>query len=203
MNEVTKREIAGITLSGGQSRRYGTPKALETLDGVPFYNRSIGALQPIVDRQVIVVHPSLEQHIMKPYDVLMITDEHEFAGHGPLAGIYSAMNIVPASHYIVLACDMPLMDTETLQILKAVQFYLSKESCVVPVVKGRIQPLAAIYPAAAKPVIHHLLMNEKRRLVDLLNHLDCIYIKFESKLRSKAFQNVNTPEDYIAIMNSP
>ncbi|WP_257345861.1 molybdenum cofactor guanylyltransferase [Pseudalkalibacillus decolorationis] len=202
MNKVSRNTYTGITLAGGQSRRYGTPKALETLDEEPFYKRSIRSLQPIVDKQILVVHPSLQLQMSQEYKGFMITDEPEFAGHGPLAGIFSAMNQVTTSHYIVLACDMPLMDTETLQLLKAVQPFALEESCIVPVVEGRTQPLAAIYPASAKRVIYHLLTSEKRRLTDLLNHLSCMYIRFESPRRISAFQNVNTPKDYLQITKS-
>jgi molybdopterin-guanine dinucleotide biosynthesis protein A len=46
-----------------------------------------------------------------------INDSQEFSGHGPLAGILSAMKQYPDADWLVVACDLPFITGETIQTL--------------------------------------------------------------------------------------
>ncbi|WP_261129466.1 molybdenum cofactor guanylyltransferase [Bacillus sp. Marseille-Q3570] len=191
-----KSSFAGIVLAGGESRRYGTPKALEEIEGRPFYKIALEILQPLVDHIVMVAHPSLQSSIDEQEGVTVILDDPEFRGQGPLAGIYSGMNAYEATNYLVLACDMPLMKQQVFHQLVSLHFLLKNDCSIVPVTRNRLQPLAALYPAAVKPVLFDLLISEKRRLTDLLQRVECAYISYDSPEMTRCFRNINTPADY-------
>ena len=46
-----------------------------------------------------------------------INDDSNFSGIGPLGGILSAMKAYPGVSWIVMACDLPFVNPETLQTL--------------------------------------------------------------------------------------
>ncbi|MGP4080876.1 molybdenum cofactor guanylyltransferase [Pseudalkalibacillus sp. R45] len=191
-----KPSYAGIVLAGGESRRYGTPKALEEIEGRPFYKIALDLLQPLVDHIVVVAHPSLRSSIDEQEGLTVITDDPEFRGEGPLAGIYSGMNAYEAAYYLVLACDMPLMKQQVFRQLISIHFLFKTDCSIVPDTRNRVQPLTALYPAAVKPVLFNLLKNERRRLTDLLNRVECAYISYNSDEMARCFRNINTPADY-------
>ncbi|WP_221565574.1 molybdenum cofactor guanylyltransferase [Alkalihalobacillus sp. TS-13] len=188
--------FAGIVLAGGESRRYGTAKALEEIEGRPFYKIALEILQPLVEHIVVVAHPSLQSSIDEQEDVTVIMDDPEFRGEGPLAGIYSGMKAYEAAYYLVLACDMPLMKQQVYRQLISLHFLLKTDCSIVPGTRNRVQPLAALYPSAVKPVLFDLLKNERRRLTDLLSRLECAYISYHSHEMTRCFRNINTPADY-------
>ncbi|WP_349407818.1 molybdenum cofactor guanylyltransferase [Pseudalkalibacillus sp. SCS-8] len=193
---MTARNI-GIVLAGGESRRYGSPKALEKMDGEFFYEKAINVLRPLVDKIVIVAHPSIIEHVSpSATNVTVITDVESYQGMGPLAGIYSGMKAETAEEYYVLACDMPKMDTAIYQQLAAVKRLLPTDCSVIPTVDGRFQPLAALYSSAVLDLIPSLLEKKKRRLTDLIQQTDCAFINYTSKHHKQSFSNVNTPEDF-------
>jgi molybdopterin-guanine dinucleotide biosynthesis protein A len=188
---MTSIKKVGIILAGGESRRYGTPKALEQMDGLHFYEKAIQVLQPIVDDIVLIAHPTIKNRIQSK--ITVVPDVEMYQGQGPLAGIYTGMEAAPGDEYFVLACDMPIMETEIFQQLHAVKAMLSPDCSVIPTVHDKHQPLAAIYSHAVKEVIPFLLDTGERRLTDLLQKTNCAYIRYVSE---KPFRNVNTPEDY-------
>ncbi|WP_408006770.1 molybdenum cofactor guanylyltransferase [Pseudalkalibacillus sp. A8] len=190
---------AGIVLAGGESRRYGTPKALEEIDGIPFYKKAIDILEPFVEHLVIVVHPSIRESIPVQKGVTIIMDEPKVKGEGPLAGIYSGMKAYEASHYLVLACDMPLMEGRIFKQLASIHAFLKPECSVIPCTENCVQPLAALYSSSILPHIIGLLKNKKRRLTDLFGSIDCIYVSYKSEEMITCFKNVNTPSDYTEI----
>ncbi len=193
---MTDPKKVGIILAGGESRRYGTPKALERIDGLYFYEKAIQVLQPVVDVMVLVAHPSIKDRIKS--NITVVTDIQNYQGQGPLAGIYTGMEAVPGDDYFVLACDMPVMETEIFQQLYAVKMMLPPDCSVIPTVHDKLQPLAAIYSHAIKEKIPSLLDAGERRLTDLLQNTNCANIRYASE---KPFRNINTPEDYTKLRN--
>ncbi|MGM7701986.1 molybdenum cofactor guanylyltransferase [Pseudalkalibacillus sp. Hm43] len=193
---MTTHKKVGIILAGGESRRYGTPKALERIDGLYFYEKAIQVLQPVVDEMVLVAHPTIKGRIKTP--ITVVTDLQKYQGQGPLAGIYTGMMTIPGHDYFVLACDMPVMETEIFQQLYAVKTMLPPDCSVIPTVDEKLQPLAAIYSYATKEEIPTLLDAGERRLTDLLQNTNCAYIQYSS---IEPFKNINKPEDYTKLRN--
>lgn len=193
---MTSPKKVGIILAGGESRRYGTPKALEQMDGLYFYEKAIQVLETVVDEKVLVAHPSIKNRIKS--NITVVTDIQKYQGQGPLAGIYTGMEAAPGDEYFVLACDMPVMETEIFQQLYAVKAMLYPVCSVIPTVHDKLQPLAAIYSHPIKEKIPSLLDTGERRLTDLLRKTNCAYIRYASE---KPFRNVNTPEDYTKLRN--
>ncbi|MFK3937150.1 molybdenum cofactor guanylyltransferase [Alkalihalobacillus sp. NPDC078783] len=188
--------FAGVVLAGGASRRFHGQKALATFNGQPFYQRAISMIEPYVDQMTIVVKPELKEKLILNETTIVIEDEPEIAGFGPLAGIYSAMNAIHADWYLVLAVDMPLMDAYTIkQLIKCTE--IKGEQAHIPFIEGRIQPLAALYHISCKEVIYHQLLNKHYRISDLFQKVQTKqWSEKDLSVSTAVFQNVNDRSTY-------
>lgn len=192
----TSDSYAGVILAGGASSRFYGQKALAEFNGQPFYQGAISMIEPYVNQVTIVVKPELKEEIIVNKSTAVLEDESEFAGCGPLAGMYSAMNAIQAEWYMVLAVDMPLMDAYTIkQLIKCTKN--KGYDAHIPLIEGRIQPLSALYHASCKELIYHQLVNKHYRMSDLLQKVKTKQWSEEDLSVSPAtFQNVNDRSTY-------
>ncbi|MFW5951113.1 MAG: molybdenum cofactor guanylyltransferase, partial [Gemmatimonadota bacterium] len=95
----------GVILAGGQSRRYGSPKALAEVGGARIIDRVRTALERTTTDVVLSANePELFQDLGLP------TFPDARPGLGPLAGIYTALlraREAGRPGILVVACDMP------------------------------------------------------------------------------------------------
>lgn len=183
-------KVAGVVLAGGESRRFGQPKAFAVHNGKFFYECALEVLKPHVDDTVIVARPEAES---KFTGSCVIVDTPVFRGMGPLAGLHSAMKNIASDWYCLLACDMPLMNEES--IGRIVKEAIRREQCnaVVPVVGGRVQPLAAMYHARTFEILESLLARDIRTVKKFLSEIHPYKL---DGLDPICFQNVNTIADF-------
>jgi len=189
-------KAVGIVLAGGQSRRFGEPKALQLWKGKSFLSYSIDALQPTVDEIVVISHLKEFSHLP---GIIVREDLEEYCGMGPLAGILTGMEAAAGDWYIVLPCDAPLVTDEI--IMRIMGEVEENVDAVVPIVAGRTQPLFACYHKSVKEKLGLLLREGKRSMKELLSLCTVAYVVEEKLgLNTQAFVNVNTKEEY---MNLP
>lgn len=128
-------QCAGILLTGGTSRRMGRDKATLMVDGVGLATRT-GALLAAVCAPVVEVGPGRSGQPA-------VTEEP--AGRGPLAGVAAGYRFLAASAApaaaLVVATDLPRL---TAGLLRWLAEHPSERS-VVPLLRGRPQPLCARY----------------------------------------------------------
>ena len=106
-----KNNITGIILAGGKSSRMGTDKGFVVYKNKAFVQHIIEALQPLVDEIIIVSNNP-------DYDVFgfkRVNDLIENAG--PLAGVYTGLHYSKTENNLVISCDVPLINSETLSLL--------------------------------------------------------------------------------------
>jgi len=183
------KSTVGILLAGGLSRRYGSPKAFATLDGAFFYEKTYAVLRAVCDEVVVVTREELLTEF--PTDYHVITDIDPFVGCGPLAGIYAAMVAVEAEQYVVLPCDMPLIETVILE--KLIERHQSEITVVE--VSGRLQPLVSVWNVSVKEKILDALQAKRYRIQDVFDtssimKVDSVYLTNQLEV----FMNVNTPK---------
>lgn len=190
---MSKKSVIGILLAGGQSKRFGTPKMFAPLKDRPFYEYVYETMSPYVDDIVIVTRKELMNQF--PRTMTTITDAQPFVGMGPLAGIYSAMTYRQAKKYVVLPCDMPLLNGKIVEeLLRA-----CRESLTVVAVEERLQPLVSLWSYSLKVKIYESLMSGNRRMKDFINMVYYETIDATSLIDEKElyrFINVNTSKDY-------
>ncbi|BCB02490.1 molybdenum cofactor guanylyltransferase [Bacillus sp. KH172YL63] len=183
-------EWTGILLAGGESRRYGSPKAFAKRDGKAFYQYSLDALKPLCSSIIVVTRPELLHLFDEAQGIGIMTDKETYKGQGPLAGIFTAMDEGDAEWYIVLPTDVPFIGEKICRYLME-QIEPGVEA-VVPVAAGREQPLIAVYHHTVKDVIEGQLSSGKRSLRSLFTHINVKYVQMKEE---EYFRNINRPED--------
>lgn len=183
-------DACGVILSGGGSRRFKAPKAFALYNDVPFWEHSLHALEEVTDTQLVVSHPDLIKRFRETTHLPVIIDEQNVQGKGPLAGIYSAMKHVNAKWYVVLSCDIPVMERQVISKLQDLRS--DSKKAIIPIIEGRVQPLVGIYHHSLLAKIEELLANGSYRLMSLLEVTDVLYItETELGVDPKVFQNIN------------
>ncbi len=177
---VEKEEIiedaSAVVLAGGESSRFGRDKATTPLLERSFAERVIEVVSPLFRKTFIGVrkrpHP-LERLTTHPF----IEDCME--PKGPIAGIYTALKTMDTPWLFAIACDMPLVRRELIRYLAERR---GDNHCVIPVARGRIQPLCAFYnrDALLEPMKEHIQGGE-RNLKDFirLKHITACCVKEE------------------------
>ncbi len=138
---VSLAPLKGLVLAGGSSRRMGRDKAGLEVAGQRLLDRAIAALTPLV-REVHVSVRVLAYGDDPRAGYRQIADAAGMAGPG--GGILSAHLCDPSAAWLVVACDMPLLDSELLQSL------LDARGAAVEAVAwragaGGAEPLCALY----------------------------------------------------------
>jgi molybdenum cofactor cytidylyltransferase len=166
--KVTDGLIAGIILSGGASRRMGTPKALLLFQKETFLDRLIRVLSAACDPIIVVVGQHADQirsGIESARDVLFA--ENPDPERGMLSSLQCGLMLVPdaADAAMFLPVDHPNIKLSSVETLAA-RFRSDRAPVIVPTYAGEhghpvciarplIAELLALPPAAkASDVIH-------------------------------------------------
>ena len=189
-------KIAGIVLAGGQSSRFGEPKALAIWKGTTFVEHIVRVMESILRDVVVISHTDIKEQVEQLVQVPVIEDISHYKGNGPLAGIVSGMEYIDSDWYIIMPCDAPNVSNEWITIL--LEQTSDEYDAIVPIVEGRKQPLLAAYHKRVKGKIEKLLKEERRSMGQLLSQCNAKYVAGEDvQANADWFMNVNTKEEYV------
>ena len=183
---LDKKNITGIILVGGQSRRMGRDKGLINLHGKSFLERIINAVQPYSSKVLLVG----DQSIYEKFGVERIEDE--IKNEGPIAGVYSGLLASKTKYSLVLSCDVPLINSEIIQFLieeHDPNFDLIQLSC-----DERSMPLIGLYKKSCHSHLQRILNSGEKRLTEAVKGLKVKTIPLMDH-QKKYVLNVNTEED--------
>lgn len=188
MTSIAK--LYGLVLSGGKSTRMGTDKGLIEYHGVPQREYLYNLLSQVCENTFISLREEQEDEL--PAAIKTIVDLNEFKG--PYNGLLSAHKKYPEVAWLVLACDLPLMDLDALKELIS-QRDSAKESTAFALKENPLpEPLCAIWePHALQQSITYLESgNGTCPRKYLINHdTKLVFPKNENVLL-----NANSDEDY-------
>lgn len=116
-------------------------------------------------------------------------------GKGPLGGIYTGLLNSKSQYNFFCACDMPFLNVD---LLKFIISEIDGSDAVIPVVRGFVEPLHAIYSKRCLPAIKNCLENEDLKIKSFFCKVKCKYIP-ENKIKRYdpsllSFLNLNTPQ---------
>lgn len=148
-----EKGIMGLVLAGGQSSRMGTDKGLLQYHGKPQREFLYEELQPLCDRVFLSIRPE-QRNGLRP-GLEYILDENRY--RGPFNGLLSAHHAHPEAAWLVIACDLPLMDREALAFLLSGRDPQAMATAFATRASGLPEPLAAIWePAGLREAEQHL-----------------------------------------------
>ena len=189
----------GAILAGGESRRYGAPKALADVGGLRIIDRATDALGAACDELVVIAnHPDLFADLDLP------TRPDVRTGVGALGGIHAALTWARDEGrpgIVAVACDMPFLSPALLIRLRELAFDAAgRYDVVVPESRGRrgVEPLCAGYGTGCIPAIEAELDGGDSHVIGFYDDVRVHRVPL-SDVESLcdpdvAFMNVNTPE---------
>jgi molybdopterin-guanine dinucleotide biosynthesis protein A len=187
-------------LAGGRSRRMGRDKALIQLGRHTLLEVVAQRVEPVADELFVVATDDA------PYAALgfkVVPDAFDDAGS--LGGIYSAMRHATHDFCLVVACDMPLLNTRLLEWMAGVP---RDYDALVPELGGRrshqggeltLETLHAIYGRSVLVPFRGRILRGQFKIADALAEVNVQRV-CEEEIRNfdpdlLSFFNVNTPDD--------
>ena len=182
--------LKGLVLAGGNSRRMGSDKAALELQGSTLLDRAVNLLRSQLDDVWVAVRPDQAQMaIRKAYPLL----EDRLQNGGPAAGILAAHEHAPQSAWLVVACDMPMLDAATLQFLIAARDSSMDATALMVSVAADPEPLCAIYEPVTLASFH---AQADGGMLSPLAWLKQVRIRSLVVPDAGALLNANTPAEF-------
>jgi molybdopterin-guanine dinucleotide biosynthesis protein A len=195
------RDIAGIILAGGLSRRMGGgDKTLLALGGRPLLGHVVARLAPQVGSLALSANGDPARFAAIGLSVLADTVE----GHaGPLAGILTGLEWAAANtackSLVTAAGDTPFLPADLVAMLASAAAD-RPGSIAVASSSGRRHPTFALWPLGLRQALRHFLVDEdNRRVSAFVERHDFVEVEFPLSALGGSeidpFFNINTPDD--------
>lgn len=204
MTGVIGASTTGVVLAGGKSQRFGeADKATATFEGKTLVQRAVETLQEVFGCRPVVAVASdcqrerLRDALDEPEAVRFVTDVDNFAG--PLAGLVAASRMVSTTWLFVVACDMPLLDSEAIRTVCEPR--ADGIDAVVPVDSdGQLEPLHALHRRSAISECYTGVSRDAG-LQTALSSLDSVRrVRFsQDSTLATSTTNINTKADLTAL----
>jgi len=181
--------LNGLVLAGGKSIRMGFDKA-----NIRWYETEqqyyvADLLKEVCQSVFISCRPGQGNEINSSYKAL----EDTFTGLGPYGGILSAFRQEPNAAWLVVACDLPLLDSQTLVCLKTQRNVSSMATAFESPYNHFPEPLVAIWEPKSYPVLLSFLSQGYNCPGKALRNMDTTVINIPDP---EKLANVNTPADF-------
>lgn len=181
--------LNGLVLAGGKSKRMGTNKDLIKWHGKEQRYHVADMLKKFC-KEVFI---SCRQEQVKEFDPAYKTLADIFLNIGPLGGILSALHAEKDKAWLVIACDLPLLNEETIQFLIDNRDPQKSATTYESPFDGLPEPLMTIWEPHCYPILLDFLekgITSPRKV--LLNSNEIIILKPSNP---EALINVNTPKE--------
>lgn len=188
--------VDGLILAGGQSRRMGQDKASLMVANKTLVSYEIEMMSAEVN-QLIVARG--EQPPIGARDKIAIIKDFYSGSEGPLSGLLAAMQMSKADYLWVMTCDNYGFTAEIKHTLnKAIEE--SGADIAYAQIDGRLQPLIAMINTQLKDSLLVYLEQGDRSVLRWYKTLNTIVVDITPS--SLFYSNINTPDDYQALLKS-
>ncbi len=182
--------LYGLVLAGGHSSRMQRDKAALEYAGRTQLERAIELITPLVERVFVSIRPDQAGDPLRAR-FAQIIDSGEVSG--PMAGILAAQSRHPDAAWLVLACDLPLLDRQTLGHLLRSRRPERQATAYRSSHDGLPEPLCAIYEPSSAGTIRAYVAGGRDCPRKFLINADTALI---DQPDPGALDNVNTPSEY-------
>lgn len=181
--------VYGLLLAGGESRRMGTDKALLRHNNRTQLEHMVDIVSAVADKVFVSMR---QEQGDDPTRAKFEKIVDRYSNMGPLAGILSAIETEPSANWLIVACDLPNIDSETLLQLvndaaSDAPFVAYKSSY-----DGLPEPLCALYRPGCLDILRQFAEEGVHcpRKIMLRSSTDLLDLK-----NPRALDNINTPQD--------
>jgi molybdopterin-guanine dinucleotide biosynthesis protein A len=188
--------LLGLVLAGGRSTRMRTDKAALLYGGRSQLERAMELIAPQVQRAYVSVRADQSADPLRARFPQIADDSENL---GPIAGLLAAQARHPEAAWLLLACDLPLLDEATLTQLVRSRAPERLATAYRSSHDGLPEPLCAIWePRSAAPLAAYVAGGRqcpRRFLVGADTQL-------LDEPNPRALENINTPEEYRSAMTA-
>ncbi len=189
-------QICGLVLAGGRSSRMGQDKAaLIHPDGRTLVRRTCDLLVEVGCGKVVLSLRHDQEIPAGLSDLENLTIVRDPAGEsvGPIAGMVSGMRVQATADWLILACDLPRLDSATLSALVNSRRDGEKFLAYRSEFDELPEPLCALYSSESLPILEQAFADDMRCPRKILIRNDC---RLLAPVTRNALDNANTPEDW-------
>ncbi|MDT8318741.1 MAG: molybdenum cofactor guanylyltransferase [bacterium] len=188
------KNVTGVLLAGGESRRMGRDKAGIELDGVTTAKRTIDAFRPLFADIFAVSKKTGRFADLDCREVADVFDEM-----GAMVGVLTALGEANTEYIFVAACDMPFIDRHVVELIVARG---AGFKAALPLISGKGDPLHALYSRDCYEAMLDFMKKEGKSLNRFIESLPSDEVRYVSEDEIRAVDpgalslfNMNTPED--------
>ena len=181
--------VSAAILAGGNSSRFGTAKSEVMLGGKTLVHHIYDAVLPVADEVLLSLGAGTDAARLNLPDAIPVYDQYRDCG--PLAGIHACMGMAANPWLLVVACDLPFIETASLERLVGA-CSPSHQIVYCGVEGGQAQPLCGCYHRSLQDALGAALYEERyavHRFLDSVLHVRRIDIP------GPELVNVNRVED--------
>jgi len=186
---ISKNQITGIILAGGESSRMGQNKALVLWKGRSLLDWVKLAISPICSQVLISSNAAPELF----YDSKLIADRYN--NIGPIAGIESGLFHADTPHCLIVSCDTPMLSTSMFKYLidHHEDFDISLAAH-----DGINEPMIGVYNKSVHTLIRQSIENKNYKPPAIIRQTKWQEVNIHPDLHfytPDMFKNMNRPED--------
>lgn len=185
-------DLCGLVLAGGKSVRMGADKGLINWHGLPqreyLYN--------LLSRYCTDVYISCREDQINTIDSRCNILTDKVLDRGPLNGILTALEHHPEKAWLIVACDLPLVDEATLEFLLKNRQISKDATAFLSSTDNLPEPVITIWESKIYSKIPELLSKNIKCPRKILIHSDIHSI---TSPNPKWLINSNTPEDALYV----
>ena len=186
--------MLGLVLCGGQSTRMGSDKGLLKLQANTWAQTAVDKLLELQLHVVISVNKNQYAEYAAVFSAQqLIIDNESLHLKGPLYGVLSGHMQYPEEDFMVLACDMPLLETGLIKELLTVYHQHSDNDAFVFTNDGEPEPLCGIYKSSGLSHILQLYHSgelTRHSMKFMLEHISTFTLALPADKKS-SFRNFN------------
>jgi molybdopterin-guanine dinucleotide biosynthesis protein A len=186
--------MLGTILCGGQSTRMGSDKGLMKMQADTWAKVAFDKIAALSLPVVVSVNSKQQQDYVAVFpDTPLIKDNDSLKLKGPLCGVLSVHLAYPSEDLIILACDMPLLESVLLKDL--LKYYQDQQApdAFVYTNDGQPEPLCGIYKAKGLAHIIQLYQSgqlPRHSMKYMLEHINTFLIPLPGDQKN-SFRNFN------------
>lgn len=181
--------ITGIILAGGNSSRMGSNKATMMLNNKRLIDYVYDSIKPICN-QILISSNTSNYNLSGTIQVF-----DKIQNIGPIAGIYSTLQVSKSQLNIIVSCDTPFVTSEMFShLLQRCDNY----DITLASHEGITEPMIGIYSKNCLPIIEQSIQNQNFKPPAIIRKCLHQFIDIHSDLPfyiENLFFNINTLED--------
>lgn len=189
-------DVYGLVLAGGASRRMQHDKALIDYHGEPQLLWTYRLLASLLPHVFVSVRADQRDEPVRQ-GLPQIVDTRTDAG--PAAGILAAQAAHPDVAWLVVACDLPLLDAPTLRRLLDARDPAREATAFLSAHDGLPEPLCAVWEPSSRPRLLARVEAGRPCPRKALIEADTQLLQPRTP---QALDNINTPEELASLRAS-